>query len=98
MEVTVVAKSIAEWMREGEELYANAMTEFQDLEAQLHDLEKRLVAKQGEVNQIAEIIGKPVVEGTRRLTAQLIDDRGPQSVPNSSATIARALAGRNLNR
>jgi hypothetical protein len=32
------------------------------------------------------------------LTAQLIDDHGPLSVPNSSSTIARALSGRNLNR
>lgn len=93
-----MAKSIAEWMREGEELYAQALREYQDLEGQLVELERRLAAKQGEVNQIAEIISKPQVEGARRLTAQLVEDRGPQSVPNSSATIARALAGRALNR
>lgn len=93
-----MAKSIAEWMREGEELYAQAMREYQELEQQLTDVEKRLSAKQDELNQIAQIIGKPIVEGNRRLTAQLVEDHGPQSVPNSSATIARALAGRTLNR
>jgi len=93
-----VAKSIQDWMREGEELYNAAFKEFQDLETQLDDLETRLAAKQAEVNQIAGIIGKPPVEGARRVAAQIIDERGPNSVPNSSATIARALAGRQLNR
>ncbi len=91
-------KSIAEWMREGEELYSTAMKDYQELERQINDLEKHLLAKQDEVNQLAQIIGKPVVEGNRRLSAQLIDDHGPSSVPNSPATIARALAGRTLNR
>jgi hypothetical protein len=50
------------------------------------------------VNQIAQVIGKPLVEGSRRVTAQLVDDHGPLSVPNSSTTIARALSGRNINR
>ncbi len=93
-----MAKSIAEWMREGEELHATALREYQDLVVQLDELEKRLAAKQEEVNQIAQIIGKPMVEGTRRLTAQLVEDHGVHSVPNSPATIARALAGRTLNR
>jgi hypothetical protein len=93
-----VAKSIADWMREGEELYASGLKEFQEMEAQLQDLESKLTAKQDEVNQVAQIIGKPLVEGNRRLTAQLVEDHGPLSVPNSSSTIARALSGRNLNR
>jgi hypothetical protein len=98
MEVCVVAKSIAEWLKEGEELYAAALKDYQHVELQIQELEKKLAAKQEEVNQIGQIIGKPLVEGNRRLTAQLVDDRGPNSVPNSPATIARALAGRNLNR
>jgi hypothetical protein len=92
-----MAKSITEWIAEGEELYAAALKEYQKIDAELQELEKRLGIKQEEVNQIAQIIGKPMVEGNRRLTAQLIDDHGPNSVPNSHATIARALAGRNLN-
>jgi hypothetical protein len=97
MEV-VVPKSIAEWIREGEVIYETALKEFQDLDAQVQELEKRLTQKQDEVNQIAQVIGKPLVEGNRRLTAQLVDDHGPLSVPNSSTTIARALSGRNINR
>jgi hypothetical protein len=97
-EVRTVAKSIAEWIAEGEELYAASLREYQQIELELAEMEKKLGAKQDEVNQIAQIIGKPLVEGNRRLTAQLIDDHGPNSVPNSPATIARALAGRNLTR
>lgn len=93
-----MAKTIAEWMHEGEDLYAQAMKEYQALEAQLAELERRSAAKQEEVNQIAQIIGKPTVEGNRRLTAQLVDEHGPNSVPNSPSTIARALAGRNIAR
>ena len=93
-----MAKSIAEWMQEGEELYASALKDYQDLDHQLLELEKQLGQKQDEVNQIAQIIGKPLVEGNRRLSAQLVDEHGPMSVPNSPSTIARALAGRNLNR
>ena len=44
------------------------------------------------------VVGKPPVESTRRLTAELVDDHGPNSVPNSPATIARALTGRGLGR
>lgn len=93
-----MAKSIDEWMREGDALYEAALKEFEEMDARLQLLEKQLAQKQDEVNQIAQIIGKPLVEGNRRLTAQLIDDHGPLSVPNSSSTIARALSGRNLNR
>jgi hypothetical protein len=93
-----VAKTIAEWMKEGEELYQAALKEYEELDARLQEIEKQLAQKQDEVNQIAQVIGKPLVEGNRRLTAQLIDDHGPLSVPNSSSTIARALSGRNLSR
>jgi hypothetical protein len=98
LEVSTVAKSIAEWIAEGESLYAASLDEYMQLEKEIQEMEKKLSAKQDEVNQIAQIIGKPLVEGNRRLTAQLIDDHGPNSVPNSPATIARALAGRNLTR
>jgi hypothetical protein len=93
-----VAKSIAEWMQEGDDLYQTALKEYEELDARLREMEKLLAQKQDEVNQIAQVIGKPLVEGNRRLTAQLVDDHGPLSVPNSSSTIARALTGRNLNR
>jgi hypothetical protein len=93
-----VTKSLNDWLQEGESLYDAALAEYQQLEAQLDELEARLAAKRAEVNQIAQVVGKPAIENNRRLTAQLVDDTGPQSVPNSPATIARALTGRQLSR
>lgn len=93
-----MSKTLRDWLAEGEQLYADAMQEYQSIEAQLDELEVRLAAKKSELNQIAQVIGKPPVEGNRRLTAQLVDDHGPNSVPNSPATIARALTGRGLGR
>lgn len=91
-------KSFRDWLSEGEAIYAEALREFSALEAQLEELEQRLAAKKAEVNQIAQVIGKPPVESNRRLTAELVEHHGPNSVPNSPATIARALTGRGLGR
>jgi len=88
-----VAKSIQEWINEGEVIYKAAMEEYHTLERQLDELETRLAAKQEEVNRVAALLGKPPVEGNRRLAAQLVSEHGPNSVPNSQATIARALTG-----
>ena len=93
-----MTKSLNDWLAEGEALYNAALAEYQQLEAQLDELEARLAAKRAEVNQIAQVVGKPPIENSQRLTAQLVDDTGPQSVPNSPATIARALTGRQLGR
>lgn len=93
-----MTKSLQDWLGEGERLYDAALKDFQQLEAQLEDLESRIVAKKAELNQIAQVIGKPPVETSRRLTAQLIDEHAPNSVPNSRDTIARALTGRGLGR
>ena len=93
-----MTKSLSDWLQEWESLYEAALAEYQQLESQLDELESRLAAKRAEVNQIAQVVGKPPIENTRRLTAQLVDDHGPQSVPNSPATIARALTGRQLGR
>jgi hypothetical protein len=93
-----VSKSLQEWLQQGEHLYNEALKEYQHIEAQLDQLELQLTAKKAEVNQIASVIGKPPVESNRRLSAQLVDDHGPQSIPHSQATIARALTGRALGR
>jgi hypothetical protein len=94
-----VSKSLQEWLTEGESLYAAALKEYQSIEAQLDELEARLAAKKAELNQIAQVVGKPPVESARRvMTAELVDAHGPNSVPNSPATIARALTGRGLGR
>jgi H2-forming N5,N10-methylenetetrahydromethanopterin dehydrogenase-like enzyme len=96
----VVASAFQEWLQQGEHLYNNALREYHDLERQLAELESRLVEKQTEVNQIAQIIGKPAVEGNRRLSAQLVAadviDVPPDrtNTPGSNANIARALTGK----
>lgn len=93
-----MSKSLQEWLTEGETLYNAALAEYQQIETQLDDLEAKLAAKKAELNQIAQVVGKPPVESSRRLTAELIDQHTPNSVPNSPATIARALTGRGLGR
>ena len=100
----VAPSSVQQWLQQGEALYNNALNEFHDLEAQIENLEIRLVSKQAEVNQIAQVVGKPPVEGNRRLTAQLVTprtmDRSRErndSIPPSehpSANMARALTGK----
>ena len=89
-------KTFKDWIGEGDTLYGQAMQEYQALESQIEELEQKLAIKKDEVNQIAAVINKPPVESSRRLTAQLVDDHGPSSVPNSPAAIARALTGRGL--
>ena len=65
----------------------------------VHKLEQQLAAKKAEVNQIAQVIGKPMVEGGRRLSAQLVTTEIIQApertpTPGSNANIARALTGK----
>ena len=99
MEVRAVGTSLQAWLQQGEHLYNTALREYHDLERQIADLETRLAEKQTEVNQIAQVIGKPVVEGNRRLSAQLVSaeiveapERTP--TPGANANIARALTGK----
>ena len=61
-----MAGNFQEWLQQGEALYQAALKEYRAIEAQLDDLESKLVAKQAEVNQIAQVIGKPPVEANRR--------------------------------
>ena len=95
-----MASSFQEWLQQGEQLYNSSLREYHDIERQLIDLEARLGEKQNEVNQIAQIIGKPLVEGSRRLTAQLVSSteivEAPERTPTpgANANIARALTGK----
>ena len=92
-----MTKSIRDWLQEGEAMYGQAIDEFRSLEAQLEELENKLVAKQDEVNQLAAIIGKPPVElNTRRPSVQIVEGHAPGSIPASRSTIAKALTGRGL--
>ena len=85
-------KSLHQWLAQGELLYAAMIRECQALEAQVSELEGRLAAKQGEVNQLAQVIRKPQVEH-RRLSAQLVTNYAPDAPP-ATPQIARALSGR----
>ncbi len=99
-----MSANFQEWLQQGEALYQNALKEYHAIEAQLDDLESRLVAKQAEVNQIAQVIGKPPVEGGRRMAtllaaADIIDVPAERvgvsgSGAGSNASIARALTGK----
>lgn len=102
-----MAGNFQEWLQQGDALYQAALKEYHAIESQLDDLEAKRVAKQAEVNQIAQVIGKPPVEGNRRLSAQLVAadiidvpgaggiDRAPTGPGGSSnASIARALTGK----
>jgi len=94
----MIPSSIQQWLQQGELLYSTAVKEYQAIEAQLDELERRLTAKRAEVNQIATIVGKPPVEGSRRLSAQLVtsyamdDDRERDKPLPGTANIARALS------
>lgn len=94
-------KSFQEWMKEGEDLYANALTQYQTLESQIEELEKQLAEKKAEVNQIAQMIGKsPVESGRRAVSGQIVEPERQQPANNSTsaAAIARAITGRSLGR
>lgn len=98
--------SFQQWLQHGEMLYQSAMQEYHALEAQLEELERRLTAKQTELNQVAQMMSKPPVEGSRRVAAQIVtpsaDEADRQMAPgngNSTAStqsIARALTGKSV--
>ena len=97
--------NLNEWLAEGENLYNNAMGEYEGLVRQLEELEQRLAAKRDEVNQIAKVINKPEVEsagvsgGSDAVSGELVGgESGSRGAPNSSNTIARALTGRSFNK
>jgi hypothetical protein len=95
-EENAMAKSFREWLADGEELYSQALAEYEALGKQLEDLEARLGVKKEEVNQVAAMIGKPPVEGNRKAPAvEIVDSVGPGSSPSSRRNIiAKALTGR----
>ena len=89
-----VSKTFKEWLAEGEQLYSNALSEYQDLEQQIAALEQSLASKRSEVNQIASVIGKPPIDGARRITAQLLEEAPTQVQTAPLGAISRALSGR----
>jgi hypothetical protein len=93
-----MARTIQDWMREGEELYESTVRDCQNLESQMQDLEQRLADKHSEMNRLAQILGKPLADSPRRVTAQIIDDQGAATNISTPSAIARALSGRSLAR
>jgi hypothetical protein len=77
-----VPKSLREWLQEGEALY----------EAAVRDV--RLAEKRHELQQIAQVMGKPPPEGNHRVAAQIVDERALNNVPGPHGTIVRAIQGR----
>jgi hypothetical protein len=89
-----VNKSFREWFTEGETIYAEAIAEYQALETQIHQLETQLGDKRTEVNHVAQMLGKPPVDGGKHLSAQLIE---ASAAPKGTiGTITRALTGRTI--
>jgi hypothetical protein len=95
-----VSTNFQDWLQQGDALYQAALRDYHAIEAQLDELEMKLAAKQAEVNQIAQVIGKPAVESTRRNSqmvtgTEIIDlpERAPTGA-GSNASIARALTGK----
>jgi hypothetical protein len=93
-----MARTIQDWMHEGDELYESTMRDCENLESQIRDLEQRLADKHDEVNRLAQILGEPLAHNGRRVTAQIVEDTASQAVVNSPVSIARALSGRGLAR
>ena len=93
-----MSKSIKDWLAEGEQIYGAALDEYQQIETQLIEMDQRLAMKREEVNVIADKLGKPPIEASRRLSAEIIERGAPGSQPNSQNSIARALTGRGFGR
>lgn len=87
------ARSLQEWLAQGELLYAAILKECHSIESQMAELENRLAARQAEANQIAHVIGKPVIDANRRLSAQLVTSYAPEPSSRTTSHIARALSG-----
>jgi len=99
-----VDTTFQQWLAQGEAIYQAALKEFRAIEAQIDELEKKLLEKQAEVNQIAQILGKPTVEVLRAPPAnaivaapvipQIIEGSDRVQPQPSNANIARALTGK----
>lgn len=87
-----MVKSFREWLSEGEAIYVDAIKEYESLQAQIERLEEQLAQKRHEVNQVAQMINKPTVDGPKKVAAQLVEHPTPPQGMVGSVT--RALTGR----
>ncbi len=88
-------KDLQQWIAEGEEIYNGLLGEHRQIESQMEELEQKLADKQTDVNRLAAIIGKPPIDSSRRLSAELVNSEVVEYSNSSSMNnIARALNGR----
>ncbi len=95
-----MGKSFQDWLKEGEDLYNGAMSEYKALEQQLAELQEKLAAKKMEVNQIAHVIGQSPIETpavAKDESAVEVVEHG-HAAPYTRNTIARALTGQPIRR
>ena len=59
-----MAKTIAEWISEGDEIYQNALNEYHRLEEQLRELSAQWRAKQAQINRVAAFLGKEPLDAS----------------------------------
>ena len=85
--------SFKDWIGQGEQLYNALLEEFQRFQKQIDELEQQLVSKKAEVNQLAEVIGRPGVDRSSRPAAEAVESNSPLRPTTSSASIARAING-----
>ena len=76
--------SIQQWLSQGETLYSGMVKEFQTLQDKMAELETSLQHKASEVNQIAQVLGKPAVQSSK-LAAELVTHYSPELRTNDEA-------------
>ena len=81
-------KSLQEWLQEGKEMYSMAVAEYRELEGQLAGLQERMTEKRLEANQIAKMLGTPMLP-LKGIVESVDDDivRVREPAMNGSATV-----------
>ena len=59
-------RSVKDWLGEGEALYGALVQEFQNIQQQMSDMEQLIAEKKLEVDQLAQLIGRPGMDRNRR--------------------------------
>jgi len=75
-----MAKAIADWIHEGEAVYAAALKEYRDLEARCQELEAQVEVTRDKAIRILQLIHHRDPQRHQQVLARLIDRRGPQFI------------------
>ncbi|HXE55539.1 MAG TPA: hypothetical protein VN541_21125, partial [Tepidisphaeraceae bacterium] len=76
--------SLQQWLSQGETLYSGMVREFQTLQDKVAELEASIQQKATEVNQIAQLLGKPAVQSSK-ISAELVTHYSPELRTNDEA-------------